>query len=72
MDNAIADYSEAIRLQPDYAFAFNNRGVAHKAKGDYDGALQDYNEAIRLQPDYALALNNRERALKAIASRPKS
>ena len=27
-DRAIADYSEAIRLDPDYAIAYNNRGLA--------------------------------------------
>ena len=50
---------EAIRLKPDYADAFNNRGNARSAKGDVEGALQDYNEAIRLKPDYADAFNNR-------------
>ena len=53
------DYDQAIRLKPDYADAFNNRGIARQAKGDLDGALADYDEAIRLQPDYADAFNNR-------------
>jgi hypothetical protein len=30
------------------AYAFNNRGIAPRAKGDLEGALQDFNEAIRL------------------------
>jgi tetratricopeptide (TPR) repeat protein len=52
-------YGEAIRLKPDFADAFNNRGEAHRAKGDLDGALHDYNEAIRLRPDFAEPFNNR-------------
>jgi tetratricopeptide (TPR) repeat protein len=52
-------YTEAIRLKPDDALAFNNRGLARRDKGDLDGALQDYTEAIRLKPDFALAFYNR-------------
>jgi tetratricopeptide (TPR) repeat protein len=52
-------YNEAIRLQPDFAYAFNNRGAARLARGDSEGALEDYDEAIRLKPDYAEALSNR-------------
>ena len=40
-------------LSPTMPIAFNNRGIARRAKGDLEGALQDYNEAIRLKPDYA-------------------
>ncbi|MGA9564295.1 MAG: tetratricopeptide repeat protein [Candidatus Korobacteraceae bacterium] len=58
-DEQLRFYSEAIRLQPDFAYAFNNRGAARLAKGDSDGALEDYDEAIRLKPDYAYAFNNR-------------
>jgi tetratricopeptide (TPR) repeat protein len=52
-------YSQAIRLKPDYAKAFNNRGYARRAQGDLEGALQDYDQAIRLDPAFALAFNNR-------------
>ena len=58
-DKAIATASEAIRLNPDDAVAFTNRGLAHSRKGDYDQALADYDEAIRLDPKYARAFNNR-------------
>jgi tetratricopeptide (TPR) repeat protein len=59
VDEQLRFYSEAIRLKPDYANAFNNRGLARSDKGDVEGALQDYSEAIRLKPDYADAFNNR-------------
>jgi tetratricopeptide (TPR) repeat protein len=58
-DQAIQDYSEAIRLRPDYAIAFNNRGNTYYRKRVYDQAMNDLSEAIRLKPDYALAYNNR-------------
>jgi tetratricopeptide (TPR) repeat protein len=59
VDEQLRFFSEAIRLKPDYAKAFYNRGIARSDKGDVDGALQDYSEAIRLQPDYASAFYNR-------------
>lgn len=50
LDRALADYSEAVRLDPGYANAFNNRGLAWQAKGDLDRAIVDHTEAIRLDP----------------------
>ena len=41
------------------AAALNNRGVAHRVKGDYAQAIDDFNEAIRLVPNNANAFNNR-------------
>jgi tetratricopeptide (TPR) repeat protein len=59
LDEELRSYNEAIRLKPDYADAFYNRGVARTEKGDAEGALRDYNEAIRLKPDDPEAFNNR-------------
>ncbi|MBX7167985.1 MAG: tetratricopeptide repeat protein [Pirellulales bacterium] len=59
LDNALKDYSEAIRRDPKYAFAYNNRGVVWEAKGALDNALVDYSEAIRLDPQNPFAFNNR-------------
>jgi tetratricopeptide (TPR) repeat protein len=61
-DEQLRCYSEAIRLNPDYAFAYNNRGIVRLNKGDRDGALKDYGEAIRLDADYAFAYKNRGNA----------
>ena len=58
-DRAIADYNEAIRLNPNDADAYYNRGNAWSDKGDNDGAIADYNEAIRLIPQFANAYYNR-------------
>jgi len=58
-DQAIADYNEAIRLDPKFALAYFNRGLARYAKQAYDEAIADYDGAIRLDPKFALAYNNR-------------
>jgi len=58
-DEQIRCYTEAIRLNPAYATAYNNRGNARTDKGDLDGALQDYTEALHRQPDDADAYYNR-------------
>ena len=47
-DKAVADYSEAIRLKPDYAEAFYDRGHAYEQKGDYGKAEVDCVQARKL------------------------
>ena len=48
MDRAIADFSEAIRLNPLLARAYHDRGVAYRAKGDYRRSVADHENAVRL------------------------
>ena len=52
-------YDPAIRLQPDYAAVYNNRGNIKNGLGSYDDALDDYGEAIRLNPNFAEVYSNR-------------
>ena len=56
---AIEYLNEAIKLKPDLAEAYNNRGNAYGDLGQHQQAITDYNEAIRLKPDYANAYSNR-------------
>jgi tetratricopeptide (TPR) repeat protein len=58
-DRAIANFNEAIRLNPNDAAPYYVRGFAYSRKGDYDRAMADYNEAIRLNPMHAAAFNSR-------------
>jgi tetratricopeptide (TPR) repeat protein len=53
---AIADYDEAIRLDPKYADAYYDRCIAYNRQQKYDLALADCNKAIALGPS-ANALN---------------
>jgi tetratricopeptide (TPR) repeat protein len=48
LNGAIADFSQAIRVNPQYGLAYRNRGNAKRKKGDLDGAIADYNQAIKL------------------------
>jgi len=58
-NRAIADYSRAIDLNPDYAAAFNNRAYTYMTMQDYAMALPDLDRAIDLRPNYVNALLNR-------------
>jgi Tfp pilus assembly protein PilF len=58
-DRAIANYDEAIRLDPKYVNAYNNRGNAWHEKGEYDRAIVDYTEALRIDPKSAMSWTNR-------------
>lgn len=61
-DVAIAEFSEAIRLQTNYSMAYYNRANVYGDKGDYDKAIGDYTDAIRFEPDYIAAYNDRGNA----------
>ena len=58
-DRAIADFSKAIALRPDYAEAYNNRGTAYHRKANEAQAISDFSRAIQLKPTYARAYYNR-------------
>jgi len=56
---AIADYSQAIAINPQYYQAYINRGNDRSALGDKQGAIADYNQAIAIYPQEAKPYNNR-------------
>ena len=54
-DRAIADFTQAIKLNPNYADAYVDRGQVYYVKDDYDRAIADFTQAIRLVPNYDAA-----------------
>ena len=65
-DEAILDYNEAIRLNPNLAEAFSTRGAAKNNLGKHNESILDYNEAIRLNPNLAEAFYFRGSAKVAL------
>lgn len=59
LEEAVAEFDEAIRINPELAAAYNNRAMACGEMGQYDKALADFSEAIRLESQDALYPNNR-------------
>ncbi len=64
IDRAIECYSSVIDLKPDYAEAYNNRGVSYQERGEHDLAIADFNTVIELNPDDAHSYVNRGTAYK--------
>ena len=51
LQEAVEEYTEAIRMNPGYASAYNNRGNLYRELNEYQKALDDYNKAIELDPE---------------------
>ena len=65
-EDAIADYDEAIRINPQDAQAYYNRGTAKGELGWHQEAIADFDEAIRVNPQHAAAYYNRGTAKGAL------
>lgn len=58
-DEAIEDLTEAIRLYPEFAYAYYNRANLLALSGKLPEAYDDYTKAIELNPNFAEAYYNR-------------
>ena len=58
-DKALAEFNEAIRLEPGCPDAYIHRAFAWTSKGEYDNAIADYDKAVVLEPRSAAAYNDR-------------
>ena len=47
---AIADYSEAIWLDPQSVYARHDRAIVYAERGDLQRALSDLDEAVKVAP----------------------
>src|SRR5260221_5134256 len=56
---AIADFTEAIRLNPDYAEAYRARAIAYEQENRLAEAVADYGAMLLDQPDNPTAYYSR-------------
>jgi tetratricopeptide (TPR) repeat protein len=64
---AVAEFDEALRLDPDFAEAHDNLAVAYVHLGDLDGAARHFAAVVRLRPDADAARINLDRVRRRIA-----
>ena len=72
LDDAAAQFAEAIRLRPEYFKAHLSLGGALQSMGRTPEAIAQYEEALRLKPDSAEAHNNLGNALKSAGRLPEA
>jgi tetratricopeptide (TPR) repeat protein len=71
-DEAIADYTRAIEIQPDFLDAYFGRGTVYLKQGKLDEAFADFNHTIELNPDYAHGYWGRGGAYYVLGDYPKA
>jgi tetratricopeptide (TPR) repeat protein len=62
LERAIRDFSEAIKIDPKYAYGYSDRGQALFKKGETDRAITDFTAAIQRDPQHGAALRARAMA----------
>lgn len=63
---ALRYIGQALRLDPDFAEAHNNRGIVLLAQGDLDEAVASLRRALSLKPDVATTHNNLGNAFRGL------
>jgi tetratricopeptide (TPR) repeat protein len=53
-NRAIADFNEAIRINPASGFNYRNRGIVYMNSKDYERAIIDFEKAVEVEPREAL------------------
>ena len=59
LNEAIAEYTKAIELKPNFVEAYNNRASVYTEMGEYDKAITDCTKAIELDPQSTIPYYNR-------------
>jgi tetratricopeptide (TPR) repeat protein len=63
---AFEDYSEILRVNPQFYKAYNNRAELYFTRAQFERALSDYEQATALSPNYTMALAGKALTLHAL------
>ena len=65
-EQAIAELTVAIEMNPNHALATNARGYSQMRLGRYTEALRDFDRALAFDPNYQNAKQNRAAARRSL------
>lgn len=57
-ETAIQKYTESLKIDPKFAFAWDNLGICYRKLGKYDDAINSYTKSLELDPKGMTALQN--------------
>ena len=58
VNEAIAQYQQAVEINPDFAEAHNSLGIVFAGLGKIDEAIAHFGRALEIKPDFAEAHNS--------------
>jgi tetratricopeptide (TPR) repeat protein len=61
---AIQCYDKSLKLSPNNAIDWNNKGNSLDSLGKYEEAIQCYDKTLSINPNYIKALNNKKATAK--------
>lgn len=71
-DEAIYDFTQAIRFEPKLYLPYSNRGICHTENGKYEEAIKDFSRSLKLNPRSPITYSNRGAAYMALAQYKKA
>ena len=57
-DESILSFNHALKINPNYAEAYSNLGIALNELGKFEEAILNHRKAIKINPNYAEAYSN--------------
>jgi tetratricopeptide (TPR) repeat protein len=65
-DKALADFNDAVRLEPTNSDYYYKRGLAYEALGDYQKASESFAAAIEFNNNHAAAYRHLAEAMQRL------
>lgn len=55
---AISYYEQALKIDPEFAFAWDNMGICYRRMDNYDKAIEAYKKSLEIDPEGLMPLQN--------------